>query len=79
MKKFGDDGLQKDLAHECAVKAWPLCDQVWQAPGPKIWFASLRHRRLRSLHRIETSSAVSAAKKDDSSIFEVVFQAITKS
>lgn len=79
VKKFEDEGLHEDLARECAVRAWPLCDPVWQALGPKFSFASLHPRRLRTLHRIERSSAVPPAKKSTSSILEVVFQATTES
>lgn len=45
VKRLGGDGLNEDLARGCAVKAWHLCDHVWQALGPKSSFASLRKIR----------------------------------
>ena len=41
-EKFKDDDLNVDLARECAIKAWHLCDHVFEALGSNPCFASLR-------------------------------------
>lgn len=40
-KRFGDDYLNKDLAGDCAIKAWHLSDHVFQALGSNLPFANL--------------------------------------
>ena len=41
-KKFKDDDLNNDLARECAIKGWQLCDHVFEALGSNRRFATLR-------------------------------------
>ena len=38
-ERFGDDNLNKDLAGDCAIKAWHLSDHVFQALGSNLPFA----------------------------------------
>lgn len=40
--RFGDDDLNEDLARDCALKAWHLCDHVFVALGVGSPFADLR-------------------------------------
>ena len=41
-KRFKNDDLNEDLARDCAIKAWQLCDHVFSAPGSTSRFATLR-------------------------------------
>ena len=41
VKRFQDDDLNEDLARDCAVKAWHLCDHVCIALGANSPFADL--------------------------------------
>ena len=41
VEKFEDDNLNKDLARDCAIKAWHLCDHVFKALGPNSQFINL--------------------------------------
>ena len=41
-EKFKNDDLNKDLARDCAIKAWQLCDHVFNALGSTSRFATLR-------------------------------------
>ena len=40
-EKFQTDDLNEDLARECALKAWHLCDHVFNALGSTSRFATL--------------------------------------
>ena len=40
-EKFKNDDLNKDLARDCAIKAWQLCDHVFNALGSTSRFATL--------------------------------------
>ena len=40
-ERFRDDYLNKDLAGDCAIKAWHLCEHVFQVPGANLPFAKL--------------------------------------
>ena len=42
VEKFKDDDLNEDLARECALKAWHLCDHVFNEFGSNCQFSSLR-------------------------------------
>ena len=41
-ERFKNDDLNEDLARDCAVKAWQLCDHVFNALGSTSRFATLR-------------------------------------
>ena len=41
-EKFKDDDLNEDLARDCAIKAWHLCDHVFIALGSNSPFSSVR-------------------------------------
>ena len=64
-EKLKNDDLNKDLARDCAIKAWHLCDHVFNALGSTSRFATLggfqdhvRHTcpELAYLHDICTES-----------------------
>ena len=40
-ERFKNDDLNKDLARDCAIKAWQLCDHVFNALGSTSRFATL--------------------------------------
>ena len=40
-ERFGGDYLNKDLAGDCAIKAWHLSDHVFQALGSTLPFAKV--------------------------------------
>ena len=40
-ERFRNDDLNEDLARECAIKAWQLCDHVFNALGSTSRFATL--------------------------------------
>ena len=42
VKRLTDDGLDVDLARDCAGKAWHLCDHVFKALGSNSEFAGLK-------------------------------------
>ena len=42
VEKFKDNELNQDLARDCAIKAWHLCDHVSKTLGPNSPFARLR-------------------------------------
>ena len=42
VERFKEDGLNVDLARDCAGKAWHLCDHVFKALGRNSEFARLR-------------------------------------
>ena len=42
VERFKDDNLNKDLARDCACKAWHLCDHLAKALGPNSPFPSLK-------------------------------------
>ena len=44
-ERFRGDGLNKDLARECALKAWHLHEHAFKALGPNAPFANLREFR----------------------------------
>ena len=41
VERFRDDDLNEDLARDCAIKAWHLCDHVFEALGSNPRFATL--------------------------------------
>ena len=41
-ERFQNDDLNEDLARDCAIKAWQLCDHVFNALGSTSRFATLR-------------------------------------
>ncbi len=41
VQRLGVDVLNEDLARDCAIKAWQLCDHVFIALGPGSQFARL--------------------------------------
>ena len=40
-ERFRNDDLNEDLARDCAIKAWQLCDHVFNALGSTSRFATL--------------------------------------
>ena len=40
-ERFQNDDLNEDLARDCAIKAWQLCDHVFNALGSTPRFATL--------------------------------------
>ena len=42
VEKFEDDDLNEDLARDCAIKAWHLCDHVFIALGSNSQFPNLK-------------------------------------
>ena len=40
-ERLKNDDLNKDLARDCAIKAWQLCDHVFNSPGLTSRFATL--------------------------------------
>ena len=42
VEKFEDDDLNEDLARDCAIKAWHLCDHVFIALGSNSKFPNLK-------------------------------------
>ena len=42
VERFDDDDLNEDLARDCALKAWQLCDHVFVALGQGNPFPNLR-------------------------------------
>lgn len=42
VERFKDDDLNQDLARDCALKAWHLCDHVYKALGANSRFPSLQ-------------------------------------
>ena len=45
VEKFEDDNLNEDLARDCAIKAWHLCDHVFKALGSNSQFQDLEDLR----------------------------------
>ena len=42
VEKFKDDDLNRDLARDCAIKAWHLCDHAFKALRSNPPFATVR-------------------------------------
>ena len=42
VEKFEDDNLNEDLARDCAIKAWHLCDHVFKVIGSNSQFPNLK-------------------------------------
>ena len=40
-EKFNNDDLNEDLARDCAIKAWQICDHVFNALGSTSRFTTL--------------------------------------
>ena len=83
VEKFKDDELNQDLARDCAIKAWHLCDHVSKAFGPNAPFARLRRLQahakgtcpeLAYLQNICNESKHGARPHDRSGIDEAIFQ-----
>ena len=41
-ERFTNDDLNEDLARDCAIKAWQLCDDVYNVLGSTSRFETLR-------------------------------------
>lgn len=41
-ERFKNDDLNEDLARDCAIKGWQLCDHVFNAVGATSQFTTLR-------------------------------------
>ena len=49
-ERFNNDDLNEDLARDCAIKAWQLCDHVFNALGSTSQFATLGDLQDRVKH-----------------------------
>ena len=46
VERFKKDDLNKDLARDCAIKAWHLCEHFFNTAAPKLPFADLRDLQI---------------------------------